>query len=81
MNMIPEAYIQEIDEILSTLACQPTQEAVWLLRPSAELQARVSELLAASKAGVLSPDQTLELDEYLKLEHIVRLAKSQAAPT
>ena len=64
--------------IMALLASQPTPEQVLSIRPSSELQARVSDLLARSKLGVLLRAEEVELERYLVLEHLVRLAKAQA---
>jgi len=64
--------------IIVLLASQPTPEQVMSIHPSAKLQARVSELLARSKVGVLQHEEEIELERYLILEHLVRLAKAQA---
>ncbi|MFN5513400.1 MAG: hypothetical protein ACK5CA_01250 [Cyanobacteriota bacterium] len=65
-------------DIMSLLASQPTPEQILALRPSPEFQARVSDLLAQSKAGALSSQGETELERYLTLEHLVRLAKTYA---
>ena len=39
---------------------------------------RVAELIAREKDGALTPEETSELDHYLQLEHIMRLAKAQS---
>ncbi len=39
---------------------------------------RVAELLHREKTSGLSPEDTSELDHYLELEHLMRLAKSRA---
>ncbi len=57
---------------------QPTPEQILALRPSPEFQARVSDLLYRSKQGDLSRQEESDLDRYLMLEHIVRLAKARA---
>ena len=57
---------------------QLTPEQVLAIRPSSELQARVSELLGRSKDGELSRQEETELERYLTLEHLVRLAKAHA---
>jgi hypothetical protein len=49
------------------------------LRPSPELQERVSELLYRSKEGELTQQEATELERYLMLDHLVRLAKAHAA--
>lgn len=70
--------IQDERMIIEVLASQPTVDQVLQLRPSAELQARASELLAQSKQGMLSPQEAAELERYLLLEHLVRMAKAHA---
>lgn len=69
---------QEANEVIETLASQPAPEEILALRPSPALQARVSELLAQSKAGLLSLPDEAELGRLLTLEHLVRLAKAHA---
>jgi len=64
--------------IVEILASQPAPEQVLALRPSPELQTRVSELLARSKTEELSRHEEAELERYLLLEHLVRLAKAHA---
>jgi hypothetical protein len=65
-------------EIITLLASQPTPEQILAIRPSPELQTRASELLAQSKIGALSGKGEAELERYLTLEHLVRLAKTHA---
>jgi hypothetical protein len=69
---------QQEEEVLEFLADNPTPEQILSLRPSAGLQARVSELLEKRKAGSLSSRENIELERYLMLEHLVRLAKARA---
>jgi 3-methyladenine DNA glycosylase/8-oxoguanine DNA glycosylase len=69
---------QDEQEIMSLLASQPTPEQILAIRPSPELQTHLSELLAQSKAGTLSRQSEAELERYLTLEHLVRLAKAHA---
>ena len=64
--------------VMELLASQPTPEQVLALRPSPAFQARVSDLLRRSKAGELSRQEEAELERYLTLEHLVRLAKAHA---
>jgi len=73
-----EGYSQDIDEIVSILASQPTPETILALRPSPQMQAKVSTLLAGSKAGKLSHNEEIELERYLTVEHLVRMAKGHA---
>jgi hypothetical protein len=70
-------FLDEQDIIL-LLASQPTPEQILAIRPSPEFQARVSDLLAQSKAGTLSAKGEAELERSLTMEHLVRLAKTHA---
>ncbi len=70
---------QDEAAIMEVLTSNPTPERVMALRPSPRLQARASALLARSKQGELSRQEEAELERYLVLEHLVRLAKVHAA--
>jgi len=67
---------QDESTILEVLTSNPTPGQILALRPSPTLQARVSELLARNKRDELSRQEEAELDRYLMLEHLVRLAKA-----
>ena len=69
---------QDENKIVELLVSQPSPEQVLGLRPSPEFQTRVSTLLARSKADALSRQEEAELERYLTLEHLVRLAKAHA---
>jgi|SRR6516165_6743867 hypothetical protein len=66
-------------DVLEALARLPSAEEVLALRPSPALQARVEELLAKNRAAGLSDDERREWEQYQYAEHLVRLAKAQAA--
>jgi hypothetical protein len=70
--------MKDVRDIVNLLASQPTPDQIMAIRPSPEFQARVSELLAQSKAGTISRQGEAELERYLMLEHLVRLAKARA---
>jgi hypothetical protein len=72
------ADVHAATDIIAALTSQPTPEQVLALRPSDAMQARVSELLRRSKAEGLTRAEETELDRYLYLEHLVRLAKARA---
>jgi hypothetical protein len=74
----PDRVGQDELQILDLLASQPSPEVVLAIRPTAALQARMSELLARSKMGLLVRSEEVELDRYLLIEHWVRLAKTHA---
>jgi hypothetical protein len=66
------------DEIVDFIASGTTPQSVVDFRPSAETKARVADLLRQQKVDALSPDETAELNHYLHVEHVMRLAKSRA---
>ncbi|MBW4644092.1 MAG: hypothetical protein KME23_14080 [Goleter apudmare HA4340-LM2] len=65
-------------QIIALLASQPTPEQILAIRPSPEFQTRVSDLLSQSKAGTLRAKGEAELERYLTIEHLVRMAKAHA---
>jgi hypothetical protein len=65
-------------EIIDFIAAGTTPEAVVNYHPSPEAQQRVAELIEREKDGGLSADEKAELDHYIELEHILRMAKARA---
>ncbi len=70
---------KDLNAIMDLIASQPAPEQIMAIHPSPELQERVSELLYNSKQGEISSEEQIELERYLMLEHLVRLAKIHAA--
>ena len=70
---VSRAYEEVIDFI-----AESSPAKVIAFRPSEAARARVVELIERQKEGTLSPDEASELDSYLQLEHIMRLAKARA---
>jgi len=65
-------------EIIEFIAAGTTSEGVAHFHPSTEAQRRVAELIEREKESVLSQDERAELDHYMELEHILRMAKAKA---
>jgi len=65
-------------EIIEFIAAGTTPEAVAQFRPSPEAQLRVADLVEREKEGSLSSEEKAELDHFLELEHILRMAKARA---
>lgn len=65
-------------EVLECLARQPGPEEILALRASPSLQRRVEELERRKRSGKASPDELGELDHYLYIDRLVRLAKAHA---
>ncbi len=66
------------EEIIDFIASGPTPRAVVEFAPSDEAQARLEELIARKTGGQLTAEEQSELDHFLELEHLMRLAKARA---
>ena len=65
-------------EIIDFIAAGSTPEDVVRFRPSPEAQKRVDDLVEREKEGGLAPDEKAELDHFIQLEHVLRMAKAKA---
>ena len=65
-------------EIIDFIAGGSTPGDVVRFHPSAEAERRVAELIEREKESGLSPDETAELNHFMELEHIIRMAKAKA---
>jgi hypothetical protein len=74
MNAAAPAYL----EIIEFIAAGTTPHGVIDFRPSPEAQRKIEDLIAREKEGSLPPEEKQELDHFLELEHILRMAKAKA---
>ena len=74
MSARPKVY----EEIVDFIARGSGPSSVAAFRPSEEARARVAALVSREKRSGLTPEERSELDHYLQLEHIMRLAKARA---
>ena len=65
-------------EIIDFIAAGTTPQTVASFQPSAEAQQRLASLLDLQREGALSADEEAELDHFMDLEHILRMAKARA---
>ncbi|MGH7965912.1 MAG: hypothetical protein ACRERD_29525 [Candidatus Binatia bacterium] len=86
---LPEVLARVLDEpsplpnevyryILEFLASNPPPEAVVDFKPAPVVQERISELLGKNRTGQLTPAESAELDEYERINRLVRKFKLQA---
>ena len=68
-----KAYQEVVDFIATSYPAK-----VLAFKPSDEAKERVSELIESEKNKGLSAEETSELDYYMKLEHLIRMAKIKA---
>ena len=66
------------EEVIDFLAGGTTPGNLIAFRPSEAARERVGELLRRRKNEDLSADEASELEHYLQLEHLMRLAKARA---
>lgn len=70
--------VKAYEEVVDFIAAGTTPQNVIAFRPSEAAQERITDLLAREKDGELSGEEKSELDHYLQLEHLMRLAKARA---
>ena len=66
------------DEIIDFIAAGTTPQSVIDFQPSEAAKERLADLIYQSKTEGLTSEEKSELDKYLVLEHIIRLAKARA---
>lgn len=66
------------EEMVDFIAAGPTPAKLIEFRPSAATKERVADLILREKTSGLSSDETSELDHYVQLEHVMRLARARA---
>ena len=70
--------VKAYEEVVDFIAAGTTPQNVIAFRPSKAAEERVEDLLSREKDGELLPAEKSELDHYLQLEHLMRLAKARA---
>ena len=66
------------EEIINFLAAGITSQSLVEFQVSETVKERVSDLIFREKTDGISPEEKSELDHYLILEHLLRLAKARA---
>ena len=70
--------IRVYDEIVDFIVAGTTSDAVAQYEPSQQTGDRVADLIHKEKNAGLTLEEASDLDHYLKLEHMMRLAKARA---
>ena len=65
-------------EIIDFIAGGTTPEQVINFRPSPQTQKMVEELVQKEQDHKATPEEKSELDHFMELEHILRMAKARA---
>ncbi|HRQ41250.1 MAG TPA: hypothetical protein PLD25_25305 [Chloroflexota bacterium] len=66
------------EEIIDFIAAGTTPDSLVTFQPSEVAKERVADLIHREKTVGLTPEETAELDHYMQLEHLMRLAKARA---
>ncbi len=66
------------DEIVDFIAAGTTPDAVARFEPSQKTRDYVADLIHKEKTASLTAEESSELDHFMKLEHLMRLAKARA---
>lgn len=66
------------EEIINFLAGGITSQSLINFQVSEQVKEKVADLIFREKNNVISPNEKIELDHYLILEHLLRLAKARA---
>ena len=70
--------VRAYDEIVDFIAAGTTPGAVAEFVPSQQTKDYVADLIHREKTIGLSAEESSELDHFMKLEHLMRLAKARA---
>ncbi len=66
------------EEIIEFIASGTNPSSVVAFKPSDATKKRVANLIYLEKTAALSSEEKSELDHYMHLEHLMRLAKAKA---
>jgi hypothetical protein len=69
---------QLFDEITDFLASAPDTDAILAFTPSDSLVDRLNELLEQNKTTGLSQNEQAELDEFLRMNHLLKMVRLKA---
>ena len=78
MATIPVTTPRAYEEVIEFIAAGTSPSSVIAFQPSAAAKERVADLIYREKTTGLSPDEKSELDHYMQMEHLMRLAKARA---
>ena len=70
--------IRAYEEIVDLIAAGSGPATVAAYQASNSTRQRVADLIAREKSNSLTDDEVAELEHYMQLEHVMRLAKARA---
>lgn len=66
--------------VLEFLASDPTRDEILRFGPTSDMQTRANMLLDKDRAAGLSRTEMHELDDYVRIDHLVTMLKARALP-
>jgi len=69
--------VRPFEEVVQFIAALSPREVIEF-KPSAAARDRIWDLIERQKAAPLPTEEKTELDHYLEIEHLMRLAKAHA---
>ncbi len=66
------------EEVIEFIAAGTSPTGVIRFQPSEAVKEHVADLIQREKSSGISPEEKSELDHYMQLEHLMRLAKARA---
>jgi hypothetical protein len=66
------------EEVIDFFAAGTTPDNIVAFRPSEETKQHVADLIRREKTTGITQDESSELNHYMQLEHLMRLAKARA---
>ncbi len=66
------------DEIVDFITSIPKNEQILAFKPSSASQIRLEELLEKKQINKLTEDENREIEQFLLIEHLMRVAKARA---
>jgi hypothetical protein len=70
--------VKAYEEVVNFIAAGTDPRKTIAFRPSEDVRDRIADLIERDREGDVSPAEKSELDHYLQLEHLMRLAKARA---
>jgi len=80
LRQIPPLPNEVYQYILGFLASQPSPEEIFSFSPTPIMQNRTSQLLEKNRLATLTVIENKELDEYVRINHLVTLLKARVLP-
>ncbi len=74
----PVKTMKAYEEVIEFIAAGTSPSSVIAFQPSEAVKRRVADLIYREKTTGLTPTEKSELDHYMQLEHLMRLAKARA---